>query len=299
MEFDFSQIPDIRYTLEWMDLLTPEDWAIRISTQPLPVLFIQAFHRHLDIPCVFRNKHFTESELETILQDIHLTRLPFINERGSIKKYLTWRSIAVHQDVSVKFMIQYRTYLDWDILSKYQEWTLAKIAKCTHYINWEIVLRYHTFSERVLDQILEIFPVSNTDPVIGLTCNILFCRMIENPRTCLSTKWLFDHRPYLFYMSQITDGLNMPVQLGTSFDVDDWYDHFIAFLRRMLVLNTVKRRWRMWAHAPGGCIYEKRTNAIRPYINLWKTYTYRPPRTPGSPGGRMYQKCMQNFSASH
>ena len=54
MEFDFSQIPDIRYTLEWIDRLTPEDWAIRISGQPLPVVFIRAFHRYLDIPCVFR-----------------------------------------------------------------------------------------------------------------------------------------------------------------------------------------------------------------------------------------------------
>ena len=221
---------------------------------------------------------------------------------GPLKKYWIWKSIAIYQDLGLEFMIQYRDYLDWDILSKYQKWTLVNAQACSGDLNWEILLRNHTFSEGELNRILSDFrcePRSDRQDIIGVTDNILFCRMMENPRTCLSRKWLCDNRSYLFYMNNIPNGVNMPVQLGTSFDVDDWYDHFIAFLRRFLVLNTVKRRWRAWANEPGGCIYKKRTKAIRPYINLWKTYAYRPPRTPGSPGGRMYQKCMQNFSASH
>lgn len=315
--FDYNQLPDIRYTLEYADLLTPHTWHNEVSTRPLSVTFIRAFYQHLHLPSVFQHTPLEEGELIPLLRQLGITppfreSYPVYINRTPLYHGWAWRSIAIFQTLSLPFRLRYATYLPWRELTHNQTWNLEEVLACHQHINWEILLKTHPFPERELDIILDRFPTvlnpptptmsvtGGLTPPICLTQNILFCRITENPRTCVSTRWLRAHQAQLLFMNDIEDGITQYYSLGTSFDVDDWYNFYITLLRRVFQMNHLKRRWRRWAYRPGGVLYERHTRAVTTIIYTWRDYAYRPPYHIGtdmskSTGGPMYKRAQRNF----
>ena len=166
-----------------------------------------------------------------------------LSER-SIRQFqdkLDWFRITYYQTLSEPILREFRDKIYWKYVARRQKnLSQACIVEYADRMNWYDICIFQSFTEETLEQCI-------SQPI-----GILNWDLILANHPLLSSTFLYRHRVILF-----------PHHLMRLFGISPR----LAYLRMVLGINHLQRRWKRLAYAPGGSMYARIFLQFQKHVN--------------------------------
>lgn len=144
----WSHISNFRLSLEFIhEHAAKLNWEVICRTYPLTQTMIEQYKVHITpyiyILCGYCKLNFDCEKIKDIINwDIISKIINDSNYEFIIMnyKYLHWKSICEHTQLSEKLMHDFANYLDWGMVSKYQNMSVSFLIAFKDKIIWKIYL---------------------------------------------------------------------------------------------------------------------------------------------------------------
>jgi hypothetical protein len=162
---------------------------------------------------------------------------------GSIREFaerLDWFRITYYQTLSDAVLGEFQSKIYWKYVAQRQNLSQISILQYATRLDWGDICRFQHLTEHTLEQCM------------SQQIDLLDWDLILENNPLLSSQFLYRHRVILF-----------PHDSMCLFRISSR----LAYLRMVLAINRLQRRWKRIAYAPGGKMYMRIFLRFQEYVN--------------------------------